>query len=118
MLYRSRPRKIYFYGQPVDFRKQISGLASIVDTEFQGELFQSSWFVFISRDRQKAKILYWRGTGFALWQLRLESDRFDLGSPRFLEKRTLSWLDLGRLLDGYNIFRGDPHRPIPPKRFS
>ena len=118
MLYRSRPKKVFLYGEPVDFRKQIQGLATIVDQEFKGELFQGSLFLFVARDKKKAKILYWRDTGFALWQFRLEGDLFDLGRPRFEYRMQISWRDLGRLLEGYNIFRGRSHQKISPKRFS
>jgi transposase len=118
MLYRSRPKKVFYYGKAVDFRKQTMGLAAIVDSELPGELRAGHWFAFISRDKSKAKILYWRGTGLALWQLRLERDLFKLGSPRAATTRTLSWRDLGRLLDGLNIFAGDGHAATNPKRFS
>lgn len=117
MLFRNKPKKVYFYGEPVDFRKQINGLAHIVDSEFRGELYQS-WFLFVSKDKKKAKILYWRETGFALWGFRLEKESFDLGRPRNMRKLKITWRDLGLLLDGYNIFSGDPHKKIPPKRFS
>lgn len=117
MLYRSKPKKVFLYGKPVDFRKQVNGLAGIVDAEFRGELF-SSWFIFFSADKKKAKILYWRQTGFALWSLRLEKSLFELGRPRFCGKMTISWQNLGLLLDGYNIFAGAPHEQVPPKRFS
>ena len=109
MLYLGKPKKVFLYGEPVDFRKQITGLATIVDREFEGELFEGSWFLFVARDKKKAKILYWRGAGFALWQVRLESDLFNLGRPRFGGKMQISWRDLGLLLDGYNIFKGKPH---------
>jgi hypothetical protein len=117
MLYRSKPKKVHLYGRPVDFRKQINGLAGIVDQEFSGELFDS-WFVFISVDKKKAKILYWRQTGFAIWQLRLEKELFQMGRPRISSKQEISWRDLGRFLDGFNIFEGEAHSEIPPKRFS
>jgi len=118
MLYRSKPKKVFLYAAPVDFRKQINGLASIVDMEFTGEVFQGSWFVFVASDRMKVKILYWRDCAFALWQLRLEKDHINLGVPRFSGKRILSWRDLGRFLDGQNIFHGSRHEKISPKRFS
>lgn len=118
MLYHSRPKKIYYYGKPVDFRKQTSGLGILVDAEFPGELIQGSWFLFVAQDRKKAKILYWRDTGFALWQFRLEKELFDLGSPRFLSNRPVSWRDLGRLLDGLNIFEGRAHEKMRAKRFA
>lgn len=118
MLYRSRPKKVFYYGKPVDFRKQALGLAAIVDLELPGEIEQGHWFVFASCDKRKIRILYWRGTGLALWQLRLEGNVFKLGRPRVVEPRTLSWRDLGRLLDGFNIFDGPPHAVTKAKRFS
>jgi transposase len=118
MLYHAKPEKVFYYGRPVDFRKQAMGLAALVDTELPGELKAGHWFVFISSDKKKAKILYWRGTGLALWQLRLERDLFKLGHPRSVSTHTLSWRDLGRLLDGLNIFSGEAHEVTKAKRFS
>jgi transposase len=76
MLYRSRPKKVFYYGKAVDFRKQALDLAALVDLELPGGMRQGHWFVFVSTDKKKAKILYWRGTGVALWQMRLEKDLF------------------------------------------
>jgi transposase len=118
MLYRSRPKKVFYYGKAVDFRKQALGLATLVDLELPGEMRQGHWFVFISNDKKKAKILYWRGTGVALWQMRLDRDLFKIGSPRMPTTRTLTWRDLGRFLDGLNIFAGEAHEVTKPKRFS
>lgn len=117
MLYRTKPKKIFLYGKPVDFRKQATGLAGIVEAEFRGELF-ASWFVFFSADKKKVKILYWRGTGFSLWYFRLEKALFDLGRPRYSGKMSISWGNLGRLLEGYSIFPGNSHEQITAKRFS
>ena len=118
MLFRSRPKRVFYYGKTVDFRKQALGLAIIVDSELPGEMKQGHWFVFVSTDKKKAKILYWRGAGVALWQLRLEKDLFKVGSPRSVATRTLTWRDLGRFLDGFNIFEGVAHAVKIPKRFS
>jgi len=74
--------------------------------------------VFVSTDKKKAKILYWRGTGVALWQMRLEKDMFKVETPRSGATRTLSWRDLGRFIDGLNIFAGTPHEGASPKRYS
>ena len=67
MLYFKKPDKIYLYGPIVDFRKQINGLCYIVESEFENELFDNNWFIFISKDKKEVKLLYWRKTGFALW---------------------------------------------------
>ena len=118
VLHRSRPKKVFYYGKAVDFRKQSLGLAVIVDTELPGELRAGHWFVFVSRDKKKAKILYWRGTGVALWQIRLERDPFKVGSPRGVTPRPLTWRDLGRFLDRLNVFAGEAHKTMSPKGFS
>ncbi len=118
MLYRSRPKKVFYYRKAVDFRKQAMGLATIIDLELPGEMRAGHWFVFVSTDKKKAKILYWRGTGVALWQMRLESDLFKVESPRGSAMRTLTWRDLGRFLDGLNIFAGEAHKATIAKRFS
>ncbi len=118
MLYRSRPTKVFYYGKPVDFRKQALGLAALVDGEMPGEMRAGHWFVFVSADKKKAKILYWRGTGVALWQMRLDKDLFKVASPHSGATRTLTWRDLGRFLDGLNIFEGIAHQATSPKRFA
>lgn len=118
MLYRVRPEKVFFYAKPVDFRKQINGLAMIIESEFSGKLALGYWFVFVASDKKKVKIIYWRGTGFVLWQLRLEKESFAVGSPRVKESCLLTWRNLGRFLDGHNIFSGAGHTKISAKRFS
>ena len=66
MLYKAKPRKVFYYGKPVDFRKQTIGLAALIDSELPGELTEGHWFVFFAADKKKAKVLYWRGAGLAL----------------------------------------------------
>lgn len=117
MLYRSKPKKVFYYGKAVDFRKQAPGLSAIVELELPGHLQQGCWFVFVSTDKKKAKVLYWRGTGTALWQIRLEQDLFKVGIPRASSVCALTWRDLGRFLDGFNIFAGEAHSKISPKKF-
>jgi len=118
MLYTAKPRKIFYYGEPVDFRKQAISLAALVDSELPGELKEGHWFVFFATDKRKAKILYWRGSGLALCQLRLGSNIFQLGRPRVVDRRSLTWRDLGRMLAGMNVFAGEAHTITKPKRFA
>ena len=82
MLYKAKPSKIHLYQRPVDFRKQINGLAAIVETEFGGSALDGRWFVFVARDKKKVKILYFRHAGLCLWQYRLDEDLFCMGRPR------------------------------------
>ena len=67
---------IYLHRDPVDFRKAINGLSVIVSDSMDLPLFELGLFVFCNRTRTQLKLLYWDQTGFALWQKRLEKDKF------------------------------------------
>jgi transposase len=96
----------------------MNGLSVLAETAFGQDELKISWFVFISRDKKKVKILYWRGSGLAMWQYRLEKDLFEMGRPRRKIPKRISWKELGLFLDGYNIFEGLPHDRSLPKRYS
>ena len=59
-----------------DMRKQINGLALIVQEQMEMDPFQDALFVFCNRGRRIVKALYWDRTGFCLWIKRLERHRF------------------------------------------
>jgi transposase len=96
-------------------RKAINGLCQIVESEGMGDLMGPHLFVFTGRRRDVIKILYFDRSGFALWQKRLEKERFrwpkdhDSGLIR-LTTSQLQWL-----LDGYDFWR---MRPFEELRFS
>jgi transposase len=49
--------EIYLCITPVDFRKGINGLSSLVESELSLDLFSEALFVFTNRRRDKVKIL-------------------------------------------------------------
>ena len=51
--------KAYVCAEPVDMRKSIDGLAQLVAPLLKGDAFSGSLFVFLSRRREKVKILWW-----------------------------------------------------------
>ena len=57
-------------------RKQINGLALIVQEQMQLSPFDPALFVFCNGQRRILKALYWGRTGFCLWMKRLENHRF------------------------------------------
>ena len=67
---------VYLHREPVDFRKAINGLSLIVEQSMSLSPFSGAVFVFSNRRRDKLKILYWDRSGFALWQKRLEKEKF------------------------------------------
>lgn len=88
MLAVSSNARIFFFRESVDMRKGIEGLSSLVETFCSGELVTGAYFVFISRSKNKMKVLYWDNDGFAIWWKRLEKGSFNLvGNSKMLIDR-------------------------------
>ena len=70
--------RVSVYVRPgrTDMRKQINGLAVIVQEQMGQNPFSGSLFLFCNRYRRILKALYWDRNGFAMWQKRVEKDRF------------------------------------------
>lgn len=104
---------VHLHREPVDFRKQINGLAAIVEQDLALDLFAPALYVFINRRRTSLKILYWHRNGFCLWHKRLEQERFawpqshpKQGTHR-LSLRELEWL-----LEGFDLWASAPHKTL------
>jgi transposase len=104
---------VYCCTQPVDFRKQINGLAAIVEQELALPLFGDALFVFTNRRRDKIKALYWHRNGFCLWQKQLEKHRFAWPKAD-VEHVTcaLSLKELEWLIEGFDLWRNKPHETL------
>jgi transposase len=66
--------KVMVFSEPVDMRKQYDGLLGLVRQQF--DVLSGVLFLFVSRDRTRAKCLFWDGSGLNIWQKRLERGRF------------------------------------------
>jgi len=99
---------IYFCRVPVDFRKAIDGLAAYVQSVMGKDPFDKALYVFISKRRNKIKILYFERCGFVLWYKRLEEEKFHWPNGDD-DVVTLSTQQLNWLLDGFNLNAMTPH---------
>lgn len=68
--------KVFLHREPVDGRKNINGLALLVEQALGLDPFATAAYVFSNRRRNRVKILLWDRTGFWLLMKRLEADRF------------------------------------------
>nr|WP_157697776.1 IS66 family insertion sequence element accessory protein TnpB [Caballeronia calidae] len=59
--------RAYICREPVDMRKSIDALSYLVEPLLAQKPNSGNLFVFVGRDRQKVRCLYWDRTGFALW---------------------------------------------------
>ncbi len=67
---------IFIFGEPVNMRKSFEGLCAIVQQALMEEPTSGAYFIFLNRQRNKMKVLYWDSDGFAIWYKRLEKGRF------------------------------------------
>ncbi len=107
-----RPREevcVHLCRDVVDFRKQMRGLSVLVQEELELDPFSSHLFAFCNRRRDHVRLLYWERNGFAMWQKKLEKDRFPWPRANGTGVLPLSGRELNWLLDGMDLFAMQPH---------
>jgi len=76
MLMPSGHFKIFMYPRPLDMRAGADRLAYLSKEEIGMNPYQGAVFLFFSRDRSRAKIYFYDGTGSCVFSKRLERGRF------------------------------------------
>lgn len=120
MRWHGRRVAVYAYTQPVDMRKGFDGLSALITGRLQRDPLTGDVYIFVSRNRVRAKVLHWDGTGLCIYAKRLERGRFarlwqdeDGAAPVTL---TVSELDL--FLDGSTLVGRVPLSPPAVTQFS
>ena len=99
---------VYLCTAPTDMRKGFDTLAAQVKEFLKHDPFSGNLFLFVSRGKDRLKILYWDRDGFALWYKRLEEGAFKLPALKNAEGKTpvsveLSATELAMLLEGIDL---------------
>lgn len=68
--------RVFAYAKPVDMRKGFEGLFGLATQTLGRQVLDGDLFLFVGRDRRRAKVLYFDGTGLCLLHKRLEQGRF------------------------------------------
>ena len=92
---------IYLAAEATDMRKGFDGLAAMVVSRGL-DVYSGHLFVFVSKRRDRAKILAWDRGGFVLWYKRFERGRFKL-PPLTSATVQLDAPQLTMLLDGVDL---------------
>jgi len=72
----SRAVRVFAFTLPTDMRKGYNGLEGLVRNELHRDLLEGDLFLFVSRNRKRAKVLLFDGTGMCIYMKRLEKGRF------------------------------------------
>jgi transposase len=96
--------RILVFSEPADMRKGFDGLTALVmaagEAPYSGDLY-----VFLSRRRDRAKILTHQRGGMVLWCKRLERGTFKLQVTAGSDRLQLDATALTMLLDGIDVAR-------------
>jgi transposase len=96
--------RIYLATGRTDMRKGFDSLAALVRDHLGHDPLSGCLFLFISRGRDRIKILYWDSDGYALWYKRLEEGTFRLPSPDTAAASVqLKASELAMLLEGIDL---------------
>jgi transposase len=76
MIGSTRQLRVFAYPEPTDMRKGFDGLSALVEQCLGRDPLSGDLFLFVSRNRQRAKVLLWDGTGLCVYAKRLERGRF------------------------------------------
>lgn len=110
-------RRIFAYPEPVDMRKGFDGLHALVLDGLGQDPLSGDVFLFVSRNRIRAKVLMWDGTGLCIYAKRLERGRFAaLWDRSEGEAIALSWSELSLFLEGCSLVGRMPLSPPPMDR--
>ncbi len=70
--------QVFICLQPTDLRKSFDRLAALVSGVIGQNPLSGHLFVFLNRDRDRVKILFWDRSGYCLYYKRLEAGTFKI----------------------------------------
>ncbi len=112
MIGSTRQVTVYAYTQPTDMRKSFDALSALVTYALERDPLSGDLFLFVSRNRKRAKVLLWDGTGLCVYAKRLEQGSFTaLWALPGDEPARLTMSELQLLLEGTDLVG---HWPLSP----
>ncbi len=113
MMVLSGAARIYLYRGATDMRRSFDGLAGMVTGCLGDDPLSGAVYVFCNRRRNRIKLLYWSGDGYAIWAKRLERGTF-LMPAATTTRVELSSAQLSMLLEGIVPLRVGVRYRRPP----
>ncbi|MGC4114803.1 MAG: IS66 family insertion sequence element accessory protein TnpB [Myxococcales bacterium] len=76
MIGSTRQISVFACGTPTDMRKSFDSLHALVSLQLKRDALSGDMFLFVSKNRRRAKVLFWDGTGLCIFAKRLENQLF------------------------------------------
>ena len=104
MIGSTRSIRVFAYAEVADMRKSYNGLESIVRLGLGHDIMDGDLFLFVNRRRNRAKVLFFDGTGLCIFMKRMEKGRFAAPWDRTDEPTLkLTTSELAVFLDGSKV---------------
>ena len=94
--------RVFIYNEAIDMRSGFGKLQALVVEKMKGNLFEGHLFLFLGKNRRRAKLLRFDGTGLCLFTKRMDRGIF-MGVADLFETKEITLEDLERLMDGANL---------------
>lgn len=108
--------KVYLFSAPTDMRKGFDRLAELAKEHAGQSPLSGALFVFLSRRRDRVKILFWDKDGYVLFYKRLEAGTFRVEEKEGCEE--ITGVDLELLLAGMSLRRIKLRKKVSSGVFS
>ena len=109
--------RVFAMGAAVDMRRGFEGLWALATQELGHDVLEGDLFLFVGRDRKKAKVLFFDGTGLCLLHKRLSKGLFAaLWRQTEGLQLQLSRTELALFLEGSEAIGRIPLSPAPLER--
>jgi transposase len=102
MIFDPHHTRVYIYSHPIDMRYGFERLSHLVREQMSEDILEGNLFLFLGKNRKRAKVLYFDHTGLILLVKRLEGGKimslFDLEEVEEISVEELSFLLSGARL--------------------
>lgn len=112
MLVPGRRLKVFLYSFFVDMRSGFERLSSFIRNGMGHDLQSGHFYLFLGRNRRRAKVLYFDGTGLVLIHKRLEVGRF-MSLDDLCATKEMTASELALILEGSRV-----SLPLSPSCYS
>lgn len=104
MMNSSRQVSVYACAEPVSMRRSFDGLLAVARQSIGRDPLEGDMYLFVARNRQQARVLYWDGTGLVVMAKRLEKGRFNAPWEGERDKPwRLTTIELALFLEGSRL---------------